>query len=294
MRSPVHIFALTLGLLVWSVAPAWGQVDDAPRLDAIWEAYQQFEYEAARELARAALDAYEDPEDLAEVLVILGLISFSENRELEAELQFREALRLNRNVNLDPLLVSPKILDFFEEVKAEMAETGSEESLDPGVVPRYVLVPDRRSEAVPRSMVLPGWASSTKASAPKASCCWGSGGLRQPAASPPTSCASRPKIPIWRPELRRRPWIATTPSTGGISCAMLCSWAPPASGSSATSTPCSSTTGLANAATCSSLPPSPIDRCTSTYGYSSSAHGLQQGAHGLRRIPSEHRFSLSV
>jgi cytochrome c556 len=43
---------LTLGLLVWSVAPAWGQVDDAPRLDAIWEAYQQFEYEAARELAR--------------------------------------------------------------------------------------------------------------------------------------------------------------------------------------------------------------------------------------------------
>ncbi len=157
MRSPVHVLALVMGLLVWSVAPAWGQVDDAPRLDAIWEAYQQFEYEAARELARAALDAYEDPEDLAEVLVILGLISLSENRELEAELQFREALRLNRNVKLDPLLVSPKILDFFEEVKAGLAQTDPEESLDPGVVPRYVLVPDRRSEAVLRSMVLPGW-----------------------------------------------------------------------------------------------------------------------------------------
>ncbi len=91
------------------------------------------------------------------MLVILGLISFSENRELEAELEFREALRLNRNVKLDPLLFSPKILDFFEGVKVEMAETGSEESLDPGVVPRYVLVPDHRSEAVLRSMVLPGW-----------------------------------------------------------------------------------------------------------------------------------------
>ena len=146
-----------MGLLVWSVAPAWGQVDHAPRLDAIWEAYQQFEYAAARELAKTALDAYNNPEDLAEVHVILGLISFSENRALEANLQFREALRLNRNVELDPLLVSPKILDFFEEVRAGLAQAGQEEPPDPGVVPRYVLVPDRRVEGTLRSMVLPGW-----------------------------------------------------------------------------------------------------------------------------------------
>ena len=157
MKAPLSILALTLSLLVWSVAPAWGQVDDAPRLDAIWEAYQQFEYDTARTLARAALDAYQDPEDLSEVLLILGLISYSENRELEAELQFKEALRLNRNVRLDPLLVSPTILTFFEDVKGRMEQEGPEESLDPGVVPRYVLVPDRRSEAVLRSMVLPGW-----------------------------------------------------------------------------------------------------------------------------------------
>ncbi len=144
-----------MGLLVWSVAPAWGQVDHG--LDAIWEAYQQFEYAAARELAKAALDAYDDPANLAEVHVILGLISFSENRALEAHLQFREALRLNRNVELDPLLVSPKILDFFEEVRAGLAQAGEQERLDPGVVPRYVLVPDRRVEGTLRSMVLPGW-----------------------------------------------------------------------------------------------------------------------------------------
>ena len=78
MRSPVRVLALAMGLLVWSVAPAWGQVDNAPRLDAIWEAYQQFEYAAARELAKAALDAYDDPANLAEVHVILGLIFNSE------------------------------------------------------------------------------------------------------------------------------------------------------------------------------------------------------------------------
>ena len=157
MRSSIHIVVLTLGLLIGTVVPAWGQENDAPRLDAIWEAYQQFEYDAARALARAALDAYEGPEDLAEVLVILGLISYSENRELEAELQFKEALRLNPNTHLDPLLVSPTIREFFEEVKGRMEQAGTDETLDPGVVPRYVLVPDRRSEAVLRSMVLPGW-----------------------------------------------------------------------------------------------------------------------------------------
>lgn len=157
MRSLVHTLALVLGLLVWSVAPAWGQVDEAPRLDALWEAYQQFDYDAAQTLARAALDAYDNPEHLAEVHVILGLIAFSENRELEAELQFKEALRLNRNVELDPLQVSPKILEVFAEVRAGLAEAGPEANLDPGVTPRYVFLPDLRAAAALRSMVLPGW-----------------------------------------------------------------------------------------------------------------------------------------
>lgn len=157
MRSPVHIFALTVGLLAWSVAPAWSQVVDVPRLDALWEAYQELDYAKAQELAQAALTAFERPEDLAQVHVVLGLIAFSQNDQVDATRQFTDALVLDPTVELDALLVSPKTLDFFDDIRTGLAQASRDKTLQPDIPPRYVLVRDRRAEAALRSMVLPGW-----------------------------------------------------------------------------------------------------------------------------------------
>jgi len=156
MRTLVHIVALAVGLLAWSVAPAWSQVPAAPRLDAIWEAYQALDYTRAQSLAEAALAAYERPEDLAQVHVVLGVIAFSQNDQVGATRQFTDALVLDPTVQLDALLVSPKTLDFFEDIRTGLAQASRDETLQEST-PRYVLVPDRRAEAALRSMVLPGW-----------------------------------------------------------------------------------------------------------------------------------------
>ena len=157
MRVAFHIFALVLGPLALPVAAAWSQVAEAPRLDAIWEAYQALDYAKAQSLAEAALTAYDAPEDLAQVHVVLGLIAFSQNDQVVATRQFTDALVLDPTVELDPLLASPKTLDFFEDIRTGLAQASREEILEPEAAPRYVLVRDRRAEAALRSMMVPGW-----------------------------------------------------------------------------------------------------------------------------------------
>ncbi len=146
-----------MGLAALCVAPAWSQVTDPPPLEAIWEAYQALDYDRAQQLAQAALDAYEAPEELAQVHVVLGLIAFSQNDQGVATRQFTDALVLDPSVELDPLLASPKTLDFFEEIRTSLARAGRDEALESEAAPRYVLVRDRRAEAALRSMVVPGW-----------------------------------------------------------------------------------------------------------------------------------------
>ena len=157
MKSLIQIVALTLGLLAWSVAPVWSQVTNASRLNALWEAYQELDYEKAQQLAQAALTAFEKPEDLAQVHVVLGLIAFSQNDRVVATRQFTDALVLDPAVELDALLVSPITRDFFEDIRTGLAQASRDDTLQPEAPPRYVLVRDRRAEAALRSMVLPGW-----------------------------------------------------------------------------------------------------------------------------------------
>ena len=157
MRSVFHIFVLAIGLPAWWVAPAWSQVTEPPRLDAIWEAYQALDYARAEQLAQAALAAYEAPEDLAQIHVVLGLIAFSQNDQVVATRQFTDALVLDPTVELDPLLASPKTLDFFEGIRTSLTQASRDETFETEAAPRYVLVRDRRAEAALRSMVVPGW-----------------------------------------------------------------------------------------------------------------------------------------
>lgn len=169
---------LALLLCAPCTLPAWGQQPTAPPVEAMWQAYQRLDYEAAADSARKALqqiDRY-GPDALAEIHTILGLIHYSRNQPAEARRQFASALSLDAALELDPLLVSPKILAFFEEVRAEAGPA----SPTPGTAAapvRYVVVQDRRAEAVLRSMVLPGWGQLYKGERTKGAALLGAWGV---------------------------------------------------------------------------------------------------------------------
>lgn len=145
-----------LGCLL-ATAPACAQ-DGGGRVEAVWTAYQQLEYGRADSLARSVLAAYADytPAQLAEVHTVLGLMAYADGAEGEARRQFEAALSLDPGLELDPLLVSPKILAFVDDVRAQQAQRPSRPAGDAEAA-RYVVQPDPRPPAAMRSMLVPGW-----------------------------------------------------------------------------------------------------------------------------------------
>jgi hypothetical protein len=147
-----------LGLVgaLWA-APAVAQSGDpSGLLEAMRDAYERLDYDTAERRAREALASFDafSADQLVEVHTTLGLILFARNEPLEARTQFEAALSLDPRLTLDPLLVSPKTLEFFYEVKARVTQDG--EAPRESVV-RYVRVRDPRPAATVRSLAVPGW-----------------------------------------------------------------------------------------------------------------------------------------
>lgn len=154
----VLIFAC---LIAFGAAPACGQgqVPQAQQVEAIWEAYKQLDYEQVESKAHAALASFEgfNTQQLTQIHAVLGLVKFAQNDSEAARQQFEAALSLTPALRLDPRLVSPKVITFFERVRQELQkeEAVSEEPASPPV--RYILVEDPRPAAALRSAALPGW-----------------------------------------------------------------------------------------------------------------------------------------
>lgn len=147
--------ALALFLLI-SVVLGQDQNDTA-LLREIEQAYNELNFTEAEIKAETALENHErfNADELTQIHKILGLIYFSQNREAEARTEFENALSLNSELELDPLMVSPKIMEFFKQVKTDFIK--EQENTDAASRVRYVLVSDSRPAAAMRSMVLPGW-----------------------------------------------------------------------------------------------------------------------------------------
>ena len=161
-----------VGLALWLVgvlwaAPASAQTGDPSGLiEAMQDAYERLEYGTAERRAREALAGFDafSPDQLVEVHTTLGLILYARNEPLEARAQFEAALSLDPRLALDPLFVSPKTLDFFEEVRDGMAQN-SGTTREPLV--RYVRVRDLRPAATVRSLAVPGWGQLYKGESAK-------------------------------------------------------------------------------------------------------------------------------
>ena len=148
---------LFLGLLHFPQV-ALAQTDGTTLLEEIQKAYNDLNYTEAEIKAKSALEKYQNftSSQLTAVHKILGLLYYSQNKPTESRRQFEIAFSLNPELKLDPLFVSPKILEFYNHIKAEW-QLSKQQNSDIQNQIRYVLVNDPRPAAALRSMILPGW-----------------------------------------------------------------------------------------------------------------------------------------
>jgi len=118
--------------------------------------YNALKYNEAEQEAKKALINYQQfsPVQLVEIHKYLGLIYYTQNRLDESEKQFKTALSINPDLLLSSLLVSPKIIEFFNNIKAEKE---AKPDFRDELFTKYILVKDKRLGAGLRSSILPGW-----------------------------------------------------------------------------------------------------------------------------------------
>ncbi len=139
--------------LLCATLPALAQNADTPFTE-MRLTFQQLNYIAAKSAGeRALLDWRKlSPQNVVEVHQVLGIIAYSEGSFFEAKAQFEAALSLDPALRLDSLYVSPKIQQFLQEVKENLAAGNGHARTNV----RYLIVPDPRPQAALRSLLFPG------------------------------------------------------------------------------------------------------------------------------------------
>lgn len=81
--------------------------------------YHNCEYEKAIEQANIILkEQNQSKKDIHDILIIKGVSEFSLNKFLDARITFTELLNLDHSIELDSMEISPKIVNFFENIKS--------------------------------------------------------------------------------------------------------------------------------------------------------------------------------
>ncbi len=147
-----------MAIILCLTTQAFSQGNKDLLVQEVKNAYTQLRYTEAEIKARTVLAAYQNfsPDQLSETHKILGLIYYSQNKISESGEQFVSALSIDPLLKLDPVLVSPKILKFFEKVKTDFESKRQEKILNQPKV-RYIRLTDPRPDAIVRSMIIPGW-----------------------------------------------------------------------------------------------------------------------------------------
>lgn len=106
-----------------------GATVGASPLPQALEEFDRGDYEAVIVTLRSSVDeaAITDPVDRAQALRVYGLACFLTGRHLAAESAFQRWLRLDGRARLDPQLVRPEAVAFFEEVRRRTRDEGIRE-----------------------------------------------------------------------------------------------------------------------------------------------------------------------
>ena len=146
--------ALVLFILLAAGSPAQAQRPEADLLSDLRASFRALEYARVERLARSAIEHFDQysPPGLAEVHRVLGLTYFYQGLTDQAREQFEAALSLDAAAELDPLMVPPQAVSFYEELRRQAA-TGNASDASA----RYLFLYDPRPGAAVRSFLVPGW-----------------------------------------------------------------------------------------------------------------------------------------
>ena len=155
LKKTVFIFIL----LLLNIAPLFPQ-EQQDLFRQMIRAFQNLKFETAEKIARQITSDYESysPSQLLEAHKILGIIAFQRDMNLpEAQIQFEQALSIDRTTRLDSVNASLKTINFFNDLKTKFISKPAANQTEETIHYRYHIQPDPRPAATLRSMVLPGW-----------------------------------------------------------------------------------------------------------------------------------------
>lgn len=149
---------LILLVLILNIGYGFSQTQQSP-YEQMLQAYQQLDYQSAKTIGQKITAEYTKHSlfQLVETHKILGVIAYTEGNADNAKTQFEQALSIDDKTQLDSVYVSPKIIQFFNDLKQAFVQSKKESNSDAALSSRYILVSDPRPAASLRSLVLPGW-----------------------------------------------------------------------------------------------------------------------------------------
>ncbi len=136
------------------------------RVENLQQLYRNLQFEAVIEEGRDLLAHAGEltPHQLATIHEQMALSFFSLGQLDSSRSHFLSLLSLFPDWTLDPIYVSPKIIDFFEQLKHQSVQQNpNAPAIAPTPYTRYVVVQDPRPAAAWRSLLLPGWGQWYKA-----------------------------------------------------------------------------------------------------------------------------------
>jgi hypothetical protein len=150
INNNVALFMLILMVLI---APGRAQEIS---VGAIARTYDAMEYSQTIELSNRAIEKYDvyKTDELIRIYQIQALSYFHMGDTSASRGAFVSMLSLDPEINLDPVTISPKIINFYHRVRSDYQENKESEAI---VETRYIQLEDPRPAAGWRSLVLPGW-----------------------------------------------------------------------------------------------------------------------------------------
>lgn len=128
-------------------------------LASIRSAYKNFDYEQVITLSERALENKEQltAAQVVEILQMKAIAHYSRQDLTSALFAFQEILRIDPEFQLDPVKTSPKIIQFFDEIKKSMPQPVSAEPVRIDTVKFFIERNYKIKWALGRSMLMPGW-----------------------------------------------------------------------------------------------------------------------------------------
>jgi len=128
-----------------------------PDISQVKYLYEELRFEEAIKFGQHVLKA-EDIKSAQHLEYIHQYMAFSFyiiGKIDSSRVHFLSLLSINPEIALDPVETSPKIIDFFNQIKVNFQEINENQNVIS--FPKYIFIEDKRPDAAWRSALFPGW-----------------------------------------------------------------------------------------------------------------------------------------